>query len=110
MMREIIPNRHNLGIVREIFIHPHDITNESNFERKLEKKYRYYLLMKHGEDYYVFTYNPEIKNKKQVKVLLEQEQIVHCQTMQTKQINIREILKEREVEDLVGTYTVYQMK
>lgn len=105
--REIIPNNYNLGIVREVYI------NQSNLENKnmFYKKYRYYIFMEKDGVNLALTYNPEIsdlKKVKQAKIVVGKDEVAHCQILQTI-VAKRDIEKEREVKDILGTYTVYNV-
>ena len=105
--REIIPNNYNLGIVREIYVTKEKLNDTTLFS----KKYRYYMFMTKGESSIALTYNPEISDLasvKQAKILVGKDEVAHCQILQTITAQ-RDIEKEKEVKDTIGTYTVYNV-
>jgi len=105
--REIIPNNYNLGIIREIYL------DESKLNKKgiFSKKYRYYIFMTRDDVNLALTYNPEIVDLdkvKQAKIVVGKDEVAHCQILQTITAK-RDIEKEKEVKDVIGTYTVYNI-
>ena len=103
--REIIPNNHNLGLVREIFIDFNSEKIKSNFF----KKYRYYFSFEGEGMSMIVTYNPEIVNQKEIAISLGKLGVACCQVMQTKGLASREYKIEKEVKDAVGIYTIYRI-
>lgn len=112
LVKEVIINNQNLGIVRELE------GNLDLIEMKLYKRFRYYSFVKLEKSYLCLTFNPESNLLRELTVKLEKG-VISCSTLQTSEeelrqkypeyIKLKDLVINKEVETDIGNIRFYNL-